>query len=77
MTSLPKAHAAATRGVDILDCDREPIRIPGSIQPHGVLLLVGDTGIIEQVSVSVSDHFGKEALQVLGKPLVELLGEAT
>ena len=26
-------------GVDLTDCDREPIHIPGSIQPHGLLLI--------------------------------------
>ncbi len=26
--------------IDITDCDREPIHIPGSIQPHGVMLVV-------------------------------------
>ncbi|MGO4122934.1 hypothetical protein AB4Z01_00980 [Inquilinus sp. YAF38] len=25
---------------DLSACDREPIHIPGSIQPHGVLLVV-------------------------------------
>ena len=26
--------------VDLSSCDREPIHIPGSIQPHGMLLAV-------------------------------------
>ena len=25
---------------DLTDCDREPIHIPGTIQPHGVLLVL-------------------------------------
>ena len=25
---------------DLISCDREPIDIPGSIQPHGVMLVV-------------------------------------
>jgi light-regulated signal transduction histidine kinase (bacteriophytochrome) len=29
-----------TDPIDTTDCDREPIHIPGSIQPHGVLLAV-------------------------------------
>ena len=35
-----KELAAANRFSDLTDCDREPIHIPGSIQPHGVLLAV-------------------------------------
>jgi two-component system, chemotaxis family, sensor kinase Cph1 len=27
--------------IDLNSCDREPIHIPGSIQPHVVLLVVG------------------------------------
>ena len=29
-----------TQTVDLTNCDREPIHIPGSIQPHGALLAV-------------------------------------
>jgi two-component system, chemotaxis family, sensor kinase Cph1 len=28
------------RPTDLTDCDREPIHVPGAIQPHGVLLVV-------------------------------------
>ena len=30
----------AVFGADITNCDREPIHIPGSVQPHGALLAV-------------------------------------
>lgn len=37
----------------ITACDREPIRIPGAIQPHGVLLVVDPrTGIVLQASAN-------------------------
>jgi len=26
--------------VDLTDCDREPIHVPGTIQPYGVLLVL-------------------------------------
>ncbi|QBX36413.1 GAF domain-containing protein [Brevundimonas sp. S30B] len=29
-------------GVDLTGCDREPIHIPGAIQPHGLMLVVDD-----------------------------------
>ena len=36
---------------DLTTCDREPIHIPGSIQPHGVLLVLDrQTRTIEQVA---------------------------
>ncbi|MEN2746147.1 histidine kinase dimerization/phosphoacceptor domain -containing protein [Sphingomonas sp. T9W2] len=34
------AHSASDLGPDLTACDREPIHIPGAIQPHGVLLIV-------------------------------------
>ena len=50
--------------LDLTNCDREPIHIPGSIQPHGILLVIdpsseivlqaaGDTaGILAQLRQS-------------------------
>lgn len=36
--------------VDLTNCDREPIHIPGAIQPHGVLLACrGDAFTVVQV----------------------------
>ena len=34
---------AADTQVDLANCETEPIRLPGSIQPHGVLLAVDET----------------------------------
>ncbi len=31
--------------IDLTDCEHEPITIPGSIQPHGVLLVLRGTGL--------------------------------
>jgi light-regulated signal transduction histidine kinase (bacteriophytochrome) len=37
--------------VDLTDCDREPIHIPGTIQPHGVLLVLAEPALtVAQVS---------------------------
>lgn len=52
---------------DLTDCDREPIHIPGSIQPHGVLLAVSPADLrIVQV--------GGDTERFLGAPPAELLG---
>jgi two-component system, chemotaxis family, sensor kinase Cph1 len=61
--------------VNLTNCDREPIHIPGSIQPQGVLLLVDPTLTIRQLSENVHFFFGKEASALLGQPLHSLLGE--
>ena len=45
--------------VDLTNCDREPIHIPGSIQPHGVLLVMTEPElVVMQVSENVIDHIG-------------------
>ena len=44
--------------LDISSCDREPIRIPGKIQPHGIFIAVdSQTFQVTDVSENVSTHF--------------------
>ena len=47
-------------------CDLEPIHIPGSIQPYGVMLIVGEDGTVVGYAGNAGD--------VLGRPLDALLG---
>ena len=43
---------------DLTDCDREPIHIPGSVQPHGVLVAVaGEDWVVEQISWNAQPCF--------------------
>ena len=43
--------------VDLTDCDREPIHIPGTIQPYGVLFVLAEPALtVAQVSENVGDH---------------------
>ena len=64
MTDLP----------DLTACDREPIHIPGSIQPHGVLFVVdARTRAILQVSENAADVLGVDPAVVLDAPLGEVL----
>ena len=56
------------------NCAREPIHIPGGIQPHGFLMSVDDHGIVVQASRNVALLCGTEVEAVLGKPLAELIG---
>lgn len=59
----------------VLDCADEPIRIPGSVQPHGVLLAVvtGSTEVVV-ASGSAREHLGRAAEDLLGMRLEELFG---
>lgn len=54
---------------DLSNCDREPIHIPGKIQPHGVLLAIDkETMVVTHVSNNVSDYFDISTEDVLGLP---------
>ena len=55
-------------------CAREPIHIPGSVQPQGVLLVLTPLDLlITQVSINSADLLGSEPGQLLGRPLTALL----
>ncbi|MDX2230475.1 MAG: ATP-binding protein [Leptolyngbyaceae cyanobacterium bins.349] len=60
--------------VNLTNCDREPIHIPGSIQPHGILLVLSEPDfLIERISVNTEDLIGITATELLGQPLTTLL----
>jgi len=55
---------------DLTTCDREPIHIPGSIQPHGVLIVIDrQTMLIEQVAGDTQKLLGQLPYQVIGSPV--------
>jgi light-regulated signal transduction histidine kinase (bacteriophytochrome) len=55
--------------------NRQPIHLPGSIQPHGILLAIAPTELeILQVSNNTQNYLGKEPEELLGQPLSILLG---
>ena len=57
-------------------CDREPIHIPGGIQPHGALVVVAEPALtVTQASENFAAHTGVAAAQILGKPLATLLDD--
>lgn len=63
--------------VDLENCEREPIHIPGSVQPHGVLLTVADpSGPVLQVSDNCAMVFGTGPDELLGSTLDQLFGQA-
>lgn len=70
------AHTPAYAAADLTNCDREPIHVPGAIQPHGVLLALGsDLARVEMASTNAGPMLGVAPEDVLGASLVDLLGE--
>ncbi len=61
--------------IDLDNCAREPIHIPGSIQPRGALAVVSEPSFeIRQVSANVGELLGRAVDNVLGKHLSTLIG---
>ena len=70
--SMPNFLPAGS-AIDVTNCEREPIHVPGSVQPHGVLLTArGVNQPVLQVSDNCADIFGVPPEQVIGAPLLDL-----
>ena len=73
----PVAFVAPNTRIDLGNCDREPIHIPGAVQPYGVLLALREPGLeVAQASESALAHLGVAARALSGRPLARVLGEA-
>lgn len=60
--------------IDISGCDQEAIHIPGSIQPHGIMLVADKTTLLVRHGAGdVERVFGVE--RWTGRPLADFLGE--
>ncbi|HWK52578.1 MAG TPA: GAF domain-containing protein, partial [Steroidobacter sp.] len=70
--------AVSTSDLNLDLCAQEPIRIPGSIQPHGTLVVVDpNSRRIVQASANAPALLGKDrGSAVLGLSLTELVGES-
>jgi len=61
--------------VDLDNCAREPIHIPGSVQPRGVLAVVHEPDfVVRQVSANVAELLGRAVDDVVGRHLSSLIG---
>ncbi len=76
-TLLTEGKFTTQEPIDLTNCDKEPIHIPGQIQPHGVLLAItkDDEHTIVQASRNTMTLFGVAAEELLGQPLATLIGE--
>jgi len=75
MTTL-QGHVSDAERERLENCVLEPIRRPGSIQPHGVLLTADPvTWTIVQASMNAGELLGVDANELIGTPMSELIGE--
>lgn len=64
----------AGQPIDLTNCDREPIHIPGSIQPHGCMLVCDKSGrAVQHHSLNAPQILGLEA-DPTGMALTDLIG---
>ncbi|WKN40416.1 ATP-binding protein [Tunicatimonas pelagia] len=62
--------------VTLINCDEEPVHTPGSIQPHGALLVLDQESFrILQASENTFSVLGREPEDLLNQPLKALLKE--
>ncbi len=74
---LPYPYSVKRHGVTITNCDAEPIRTPGCIQSHGVLLALRPADLtIVQVSENCQQWLGKSPEALLGQSLATILGDS-
>lgn len=67
----------AAFAVDISNCDREPIHVPGTIQPYGFLVALTADWLVSRVSANSGDFIGLTPEDMLGRPISDLFrGEA-
>ncbi|UWU45523.1 GAF domain-containing protein [Limnospira platensis C1] len=70
---MDKVENFALTSVDLSNCDREPIHIPGKIQSHGCLLVLQEPElIILQASCNTQLFLGREVEAVVGKTLSQV-----
>ena len=70
MNSLPEA----TPLLDLSNCAREPIHIPGAIQPHGCLLALERHSLsVVQASANSESFFGVAPASLIGRPVTQFL----
>lgn len=64
--------------IELTDCDREPIHIPGTIQPYGVLFVLAEPSLtITQVSENIGEHLPFRVEEVLGCQLSTMMDPAS
>jgi len=70
---MSQSEVVRAQTVDLTNCDEEPIHIPGSIQPHGLLFVLKEPQLqIIQVSNNTFEILGLHPQELLNKYLKKL-----
>ena len=73
--NAPRDFVAADAPIDLTNCDREPIHIPGAIQPYGVLLALRETTLeVVMASASAAAILMVSAAELIGRPFEDVFG---
>ncbi|MEH2071514.1 MAG: ATP-binding protein [Nostoc sp.] len=70
---MSQSEDITTQASAVTNHEQKPIHIPGSIQPHGVLLALSNQLEIVQVSNNTQKYLGKQPEDLFGQPLSYLL----
>ncbi|KQX74321.1 SpoIIE family protein phosphatase [Aeromicrobium sp. Root472D3] len=68
-------HTPAYSAPDLTNCEREPIHIPGAIQPHGLLLALDAEHRVVTASRNCAQLLGRPALDLIGLDVREAIGD--
>src|SRR5688500_5041995 len=66
-TAMSAPSPAGNTPTDIANCDHEPIRIPGAIQPHGFLVAFDDEHLVEYASANVREFLDRDPGSLMGQ----------
>src|SRR4051794_7481789 len=59
----------APQEIDLTACEREPIHVPGSIQPHGILFAISRADMsLTHASANVASVLGIDPVSILKQP---------
>jgi two-component system, chemotaxis family, sensor kinase Cph1 len=73
---VPTSHSPAFGQADLTNCERELIHLAASVQPHGVMLVIDETGQrVVQASANAAVVLGTEVSALLGQPVSALGGD--
>jgi light-regulated signal transduction histidine kinase (bacteriophytochrome) len=68
-------HTPAYTAPDLTTCEREPIHIPGAIQPHGLLLALDAEHRVVTASRNCAAMLGRPAHDLIGLDVREAVGD--
>ena len=75
MTTAGPLVDALDEDVRLAECAREPIHLPGAIQPHGALLVIDPESLeILQASENTADVLGVSAAELIGTGVGAMVG---